>query len=164
MKASRLQMYRFVLIFLLAFTFLKCGQSHIVRNNPVQNSPNANSEREPDSVTFVKTANKLGSNKYTPEEEKNPEFWRSMACEEVLRNVQNQQLNLNRAKNIILFLGDGMSITTITSARILKGQRNNQTGEEASLSFEKFPHTALSRVSLTLLISVKTMNSKITIL
>ena len=28
-----------------------------------------------------------------------------------------------RAKNVILFIGDGMSLTTVTAARILEGQR-----------------------------------------
>jgi alkaline phosphatase len=50
-----------------------------------------------------------------------------------------------KAKNVILFLGDGMGITTITAARILAGQSNHQPGESTSLSFEKFPHLALSK-------------------
>ncbi|XP_013115334.2 alkaline phosphatase [Stomoxys calcitrans] len=83
--------------------------------------------------------------KYTPEQEKDPEFWRSLAHAQVLRNAQKQHLNKNKAKNIIMFMGDGMSLATVTAARILKGQRNNRTGEECSLSFEKFPHLALSK-------------------
>lgn len=55
---------------------------------------------------------------------------------------------LDVAKNVILFLGDGMSIPTLTAARIYLGQLNNDSGEEQQLSFEKFPHTALSKVSL----------------
>ena len=47
------------------------------------------------------------------------------------------------AKNIILFLGDGMSITTLTAARIWQGQQQGQSGEENFLHFEHFPHTAL---------------------
>ena len=49
------------------------------------------------------------------------------------------------AKNIILFLGDGMSLTTIAAARIFEGQRNGASGEENRLAFEEFPYTALSR-------------------
>ena len=49
------------------------------------------------------------------------------------------------AKNTILFLGDGMSITTVTAARILAGQMMNQSGEENVLSWEHFPWTALSK-------------------
>ena len=47
------------------------------------------------------------------------------------------------AKNVILFVGDGMGISTITAARILDGQNNGMMGEENALSFESFPYTAL---------------------
>ncbi len=50
-----------------------------------------------------------------------------------------------RAKNVIVFLGDGMSLTTVAAARILEGQRNGRTGEENLLSWERFPHTAFSK-------------------
>lgn len=40
----------------------------------------------------------------------------------------------------------GMSIPTVTAARIYKGQKNGQTGEEENLTFDKFPYGALSRV------------------
>ncbi len=50
-----------------------------------------------------------------------------------------------RARNVILFVGDGMSLTTVAAARILEGQRHGQPGEENQLSFEGFPDTALSR-------------------
>lgn len=50
------------------------------------------------------------------------------------------------AKNVILFLGDGMGVTTITAARILDGQmKGMKFGEENDLSFEKFPHLAHSK-------------------
>lgn len=48
-----------------------------------------------------------------------------------------------RAKNVILFIGDGMGIATITAARIYDGQKRGETGEENQLSFEKFPNVAL---------------------
>ena len=51
------------------------------------------------------------------------------------------------AKNVIMFLGDGMSIPTITASRILKGQLQNNTGEEAMLSFDEFPYSGLSKVT-----------------
>ncbi len=50
-----------------------------------------------------------------------------------------------RARNIILFVGDGMGISTITAARILAGQRQGGSGEESQLSFERFPYTGLSK-------------------
>lgn len=50
-----------------------------------------------------------------------------------------------KAKNVILFLGDGMSLTTVAAARILEGQRHGSSGEENQLSWESFPATALSK-------------------
>ncbi|MEZ5561096.1 MAG: alkaline phosphatase [Pseudomonadales bacterium] len=46
-------------------------------------------------------------------------------------------------RNVILFLGDGMGISTITAARIFAGQAQGGSGEEFSLSFERFPNVAL---------------------
>lgn len=48
-----------------------------------------------------------------------------------------------KAKNVILFIGDGMGISTITAARIYEAQKRGETGEENTLSFEKFPNVAL---------------------
>lgn len=89
----------------------------------------------------------IGKGKYVPEEEKNPEFWRSKARQELEENLKKQQLNMNKAKNIIMFLGDGMSLSTVAAARMHKGQRKGNTGEEEVLSFEKFPYTGLSKVT-----------------
>ncbi len=50
-----------------------------------------------------------------------------------------------RAKNLILFVGDGMSLPTVAAARILEGQRAGRPGEEQKLAWEEFPATALSR-------------------
>lgn len=50
-----------------------------------------------------------------------------------------------QARNVILFVGDGMSLTTVAAARILAGQQAGQPGEEHLLSWERFPATALSR-------------------
>lgn len=44
------------------------------------------------------------------------------------------------AKNVIMFLGDGMSIPTLAATRVYYG------GEEMELSFEQLPYTALSKV------------------
>jgi alkaline phosphatase len=50
-----------------------------------------------------------------------------------------------RAKNVIVFIGDGMGMSTITAARIYKGQRTGKSGEENQLSFEHFPNVGLSK-------------------
>jgi alkaline phosphatase len=48
-----------------------------------------------------------------------------------------------RGKNVILFVGDGMGVSTVTAARILEGQNQGSAGEENSLAFDTFQHTAL---------------------
>lgn len=53
------------------------------------------------------------------------------------------QTKTNKAKNVILFVGDGMGVSTLTAARILDGQQKGNPGEEGYLSFENFPYTAL---------------------
>eukprot|EP00041_Stephanoeca_diplocostata_P018789 m.397102 g.397102 ORF g.397102 m.397102 type:complete len:612 (+) comp21122_c0_seq1:300-2135(+) len=49
------------------------------------------------------------------------------------------------AQSAIMFVGDGMSIETVTAARIRKGQLAGNSGEESELSWEKFMHTGLSK-------------------
>ena len=71
-------------------------------------------------------------------------------------SFQNQREQLNRylkhrpnhrpAKNIILFIGDGMGISTMTASRILEGQQKGTAGEEHRLSWEHFPYSALAKV------------------
>ncbi|MBI4161373.1 MAG: alkaline phosphatase [Acidobacteria bacterium] len=47
-----------------------------------------------------------------------------------------------RARNVLLFVGDGMSFATVTAARIFEGQGRGEPGEENLLSFERLPYTA----------------------
>lgn len=56
-----------------------------------------------------------------------------------------QHESLQPARNVILFVGDGMSLTTVTAARILQGQLRGEPGEENLLFFETFPRTAFSK-------------------
>ncbi len=50
-----------------------------------------------------------------------------------------------RARNVILFVGDGMGITTITAARIYAGQVKGLDGESYRLAMEKLPWSAFSK-------------------
>lgn len=75
--------------------------------------------------------------------------------------IKNEKLvhNSRPAKNVILFIGDGMGVSTVTAARILAGQQPDiidvgntspaSSGEENSLRFELFPHLALSKTYST---------------
>ncbi|CAL1571223.1 unnamed protein product [Knipowitschia caucasica] len=75
-------------------------------------------------------------------EEEDPEYWRSQA-RSTLKTRLHHKPNTNVAKNVILFVGDGMSITTITAARILKGQLRNQSGEDSVMTMDTFPNVGM---------------------
>lgn len=52
---------------------------------------------------------------------------------------------LKPAKNVILFIGDGMGISTITAARIYAGQTAGEDGESHHLAMDSLPYSALSK-------------------
>ncbi|XP_069359660.1 membrane-bound alkaline phosphatase-like isoform X2 [Maniola hyperantus] len=81
---------------------------------------------------------------YIPEEEKYGSFWRKSA-HQVLNSKLKETLNKNKAKNGILFIGDGMSLATIMAARTFEGQMEKELGEDNVLEFEKFPVSGLAR-------------------
>jgi alkaline phosphatase len=62
-----------------------------------------------------------------------------------IQRGKQQFANVRRAKNVILFVGDGMGVSTVTAARILDGQLRGMKGEENELFFEKLPYLALSK-------------------
>ncbi len=49
------------------------------------------------------------------------------------------------AKNVILFIGDGMGISTLTAGRIYAGQKKGLDGESYKLTIEQMSHLALSK-------------------
>lgn len=73
-----------------------------------------------------------------------PEAW-YLAGQQAVADAQHIKKINKRAKNVILFVGDGMGVSTVTAARILEGQLRGENGEENLLSFEKLPHLALSK-------------------
>ncbi|XP_017862511.1 PREDICTED: membrane-bound alkaline phosphatase [Drosophila arizonae] len=74
------------------------------------------------------------------DEERNSRFWVNKAQSILADKLSiHKQLNENRAKNIILFLGDGMSVHTIAATRAFMGDSNKQ------VYFEKFPYVGLSK-------------------
>jgi alkaline phosphatase len=53
--------------------------------------------------------------------------------------------NTRRARNVILFVGDGMGVSTVTAARIFAGQSRSADGESFDLTMDTAPHSAFSR-------------------
>jgi len=62
-----------------------------------------------------------------------------------LKAALARQLNTGRAKNVILFIDDGMGINSVTAGRILAGQKRGLDGASYKLSFEQLPYTGLSK-------------------
>lgn len=68
-----------------------------------------------------------------------------LAGQAQLSRALGRQPNTNRAKNIILIVGDGMGISTVTAGRIFEGQQRGADGESNVLAFEAFPFVALTK-------------------
>ncbi|MCA2016370.1 alkaline phosphatase [Vibrio tritonius] len=72
------------------------------------------------------------------------DVWYQQAQSDIAKAKANRPID-KKAKNVILFVGDGMSIGTITAARIYAGQLQGLQGEEYRLAMEKMPNMALSK-------------------
>jgi alkaline phosphatase len=70
--------------------------------------------------------------------------WRSEG-QQALEASKNIRIRQQPAKNIILFVGDGMGVSTVTAARIFEGQLQGRDGERNLLAFEKLPFLAMAK-------------------
>lgn len=75
-----------------------------------------------------------------PNMERYGNYWTNEGQSILQKQLHKNRLNKREAKNVILFIGDGMSIPTLTATRVYMG------GENMALSFEEFPFTGLSKV------------------
>jgi len=79
-----------------------------------------------------------------PNGSEDKKFWTDSAIND-LKSRLNVKSNTNIAKNVIVFIGDGMGVQTHTASRIYKGQKKRKSGEEQILEWEKFPYTGQSK-------------------
>uniref|UniRef100_A0A1L8EG40 Alkaline phosphatase n=1 Tax=Haematobia irritans TaxID=7368 RepID=A0A1L8EG40_HAEIR len=97
------------------------------------------------SIALAKDHDHARSRSATPhsiknEEERETEFWINKAQNILAQKLQDhEKVTTNTAKNIIMFLGDGMSVHTITATRNLMGDSSEQ------VYFEKFPYMGLAK-------------------
>ena len=69
-----------------------------------------------------------------------------MAKNDIKRALESRPI-VGEAKNVIMFLGDGMGLSTITAARQLMAQITpNMELPEAALEWDHFYHVGLSKV------------------
>ena len=78
--------------------------------------------------------------------------WWKDEQEELARNLM-VGLKIGMAKNVILFIGDGMGGSTVTAARVLKAQQDGKNFHETKLAWEDFPFTSISKVRHQTIIS-----------
>lgn len=93
---------------------------------------------------IVSSYGQTSQRQFPVKREETPQTWERDGLAAIERAKQ-LQFKKGKAKNIILFIGDGMGISTLTAARILEGQLRGESGEENRLSFEEFPFLALSK-------------------
>nr|XP_039258750.1 alkaline phosphatase, tissue-nonspecific isozyme-like [Styela clava] len=78
--------------------------------------------------------------------EKHPEYWMHEANTRLRESLKRLTPNTKPAKNVILIIGDGMDVATMTAGRIYKGQKYGTSGEEFQTTMDKFPYVGLSKV------------------
>ncbi|XP_073966382.1 membrane-bound alkaline phosphatase-like [Choristoneura fumiferana] len=76
--------------------------------------------------------------------ETDPQYWYDEAFEGINRIEEEVQYD-EVARNIVMFLGDGLSLPTLAAARALAGQRRGAPGEETRMGFEEWPVTGLAK-------------------
>lgn len=73
-----------------------------------------------------------------PVEERSEYHWMAQG-QSLLKQKLQQKLNYNRAKNVVIFIGDGMGLATLMATRSYLKDVNTE------LSFEKFQHVGLAK-------------------
>ncbi|XP_026759498.3 membrane-bound alkaline phosphatase-like isoform X2 [Galleria mellonella] len=76
--------------------------------------------------------------------ERTAQYWVEEAQAGIRARVKHDKSD-GVARNVVMFLGDGMSVPTLAAARTLLGQNRGRTGEESQLSFEEFPTVGLAK-------------------
>ncbi len=60
-----------------------------------------------------------------------------------LKRLIADKSNNRKARNVIIFIGDGMGVSTLTAGRIFEGQQQGLDGESYVAEMDRLPHTAL---------------------
>ena len=72
--------------------------------------------------------------------------WKKLAQEDLRAAIHSRLPNIQTARNLILFIGDGMGVTSVTAGRWHKQKLTNITAHEATLSWDSFPTVGLAKV------------------
>lgn len=99
-------------------------------------------------ISLVISSFGQASNPFPVKRIESPESWKNDGWQ-AIDTAKRMKHRTGPAKNVILFVGDGMGASTLTAARIFEGQKRGESGEENRLSFEEFPFSALSKTYST---------------
>lgn len=84
----------------------------------------------------------------SPRRELYEKYWNEIGAEDVASTIEKfNNLNTGRAKNVILFVGDGMSLATVVAGRMHKAQKQRPAvpGEETFSALDVMPHLGLMK-------------------
>lgn len=91
--------------------------------------------------TMTEAAPTLGRTAVTPQQASDSYFTRAADAVKARAGEGRPP----QAKNVILFVGDGMGISTVTAGRIYAGQQKGLDGESYRLTMESLPWSAFSK-------------------
>ena len=92
------------------------------------------------SIAYSSDAHSIDSKSIIPEYQKQNQWYIDAKSA-----INRKGISGIKAKNVILFVGDGMGVSTVTAARILEGQLKGMLGEENNLAMDRFPYTGLAK-------------------
>lgn len=74
------------------------------------------------------------------------DYWYEEARSALKKRLAGFEGKMERAKNVVFLVGDGMGASTLTASRIFKGQRRGNQGEEEQLLWDTFLAVAMAKV------------------
>ena len=86
--------------------------------------------------------------------------WNALGKKRIKETIKNMQkkINVKQAKNVILFIGDGMGLQTTSATRVFKSQKYGLSKEDIYLSWEKMPFAGLIRVGSCVFVQISVEN------
>ena len=107
------------------------GDNQIILSTPIATKPAAEAAT-PEKVV---------------EAEKSPDYWKKLATERFKKDCQKfpSLQKTNKAKNVILLLGDGMGMPTISAGRFYAAQSLGRNGSIQKHPFEEWPYNTMAR-------------------
>uniref|UniRef100_A0A1I8PN75 Alkaline phosphatase n=1 Tax=Stomoxys calcitrans TaxID=35570 RepID=A0A1I8PN75_STOCA len=143
-------MWRTSKIFCFCFLMVHCVWGATLEPPTIIRTLNS-TDVGPEFVAFGGSSTSNGNEMNSGKPVEDAKYWYNMAQKQLDKTIKNAKKNhedgyRRKARNIIIFVGDGMGLTTITAGRIYKGQYlKHGFGEEEKLTFDEFPYTGLAK-------------------